>query len=266
MSDVSDAISGDRRKLANRIVWSAILAISFLALVIIIAVAWIVLSGKQPDYRASEAVSVLQGVLASVLPLFGAWVGAVIAFYFAKENFDSAAANTRALLKEVVPTALETIRAREIMIENKDGALERTRTVGEDNASLSSKILPRFEGKGLGRIVILKDDDTGVGVAHDGHVNRFLLAGVKAGTLAKVSDATLRMLLDDPEIQRILANSVVYVGAGATLAEVKDKMEKASKGAKYSCRDAFVTDTGDATGKVIGYVSDIDLAKRGAFG
>jgi len=49
------------------------------------------------------------------------------------------------------------------------------------------------------------------------------------------------------------------------LDDTKDKMEKASKGAKYSCRDAFVTTTGDATGKVIGYVSDIDLAKRGAY-
>ena len=265
MSDVSDAISGDRRKLANRIVWSAIFAISTLALAIVIVTAVIYFRGPPAEFKASEAVAVLQAVMASILPLFGAWVGAVIAFYFAKENFDAGAANTRALLREVVPGALETIRAREIMIENKDGTLERARTTAEDQDSLSDRILPRFEAKGLGRIVILRNDDVGVGVAHDGHVNRFLVDGVKTSRFDTVSTATLRMLLDDPEMQKILSSSVVHVDAGTSLAEVKGKMEKASKGAKYSCRDAFVTDTGDANGKVIGYISDIDLGQRGAY-
>ena len=265
MSDATGSMDGDRLKLANRIVWTAIVGIGAIAIVIILVTARIYFKENQEDFKATEAVAVLQALMASILPLLGAWVGAVIAFYFAKENFDAGAQNTRALLKEVLPNPLETIFAREVMIENKDGALERARPTSEDASSLSNTVLPRFEGKGLSRIVILKNDDTGVGVAHDGYVNRFLVDGIKKGTWPQVTDATLKMLLDDPELQKILANSVVYVGRGATLAEVKNKMDSASKGAKYSCRDAFVTDTGDATGKVIGYISDIDLGKHGAY-
>jgi CBS domain-containing protein len=75
---------------------------------------------------------------------------------------------------------------------------------------------------------------------------------------------TLGVLLADPEVARVLASSVVYVWPDATLAEVRRKMDEASKSAPGSVRDALVTATGRADEPLLGYITDIDLAEKGA--
>ena len=42
-------------------------------------------------------------VFSSVLPLFGTWVGTVLAFYFSRENFETAATRTQELVERLSP-------------------------------------------------------------------------------------------------------------------------------------------------------------------
>ena len=42
-----------------------------------------------------------QMVFTAVLPLFGAWVGTILAFYFGKENFEAATRSVTAIAKGV---------------------------------------------------------------------------------------------------------------------------------------------------------------------
>jgi hypothetical protein len=143
-------------------------------------------------------------------------------------------------------------------------ALTYAVTPTSDTKSISAEILPEFAKKGLGRMVILRDPTkAGVGVIHDGKLQAFLLDQVKAGT--DLDDVTLKDLLGDPTLGKLLQTSAIYVSPTTTLAEVKQRMEDASKGRESAVRDAFVTATGAATDKVIGYVTDVDLAKKGAF-
>ncbi len=51
----------------------------------------------------------------------------------------------------------------------------------------------------------------------------------------------------------------------ARLSSVKDQMDKKGKATGMACRDAFVTEGGTNSGKVIGYLSDIDISKKGAY-
>jgi uncharacterized Tic20 family protein len=73
--------------------------IGVLSIVIVAAVARLYLDPLEKNQN--EAVGHLSALLASILPLLGAWVGTIIAFYFARDNFDAATRNTSALLRQV---------------------------------------------------------------------------------------------------------------------------------------------------------------------
>jgi CBS domain containing-hemolysin-like protein len=163
-------------------------------------------------------------------------------------------------LRQIQPTKLEAIPVGDKMISL--GKLTLVRTPADDAQTLDS-ILTKFSSLGLSRIPVLDANDLGVGVLHDSTISRFV---IDQGKLTPPVAPTLAASLADPAQKQTLAASVVYVAASMSLSEVKKAMDAKSKTSNISCRDVFVTDTGQATGKVIGYLADIDIANLGAFG
>jgi hypothetical protein len=250
----------DRRELADKVVRFAGWTIVILSSFIVLATVVLFLLNKDDTFSADKAIQSIHTVLATLLPLFGAWVGAVIAFYFARENLDAASQSARAIIQDVLPDRLASIPTSAAMVPLAQ--LEVVRTPADDGKSLSAGILQHFRAKGLSRLPILNADDTGKGVFHDSTVQAFVLDTVAKG--GNLDGITLKTMLDDPDQQKILAQSVVYTSSAATLAQVRAEMDKKSKDAPTSVRDAFVTSTGDEKGKVIGYLSDVDIGNRGA--
>ncbi len=77
-------------------------------------------NGSVTAEQMSAAFSGLRTFTDSIVPLFAAWVGAVIAFYFARDNLNAATQNTRLLLDHVAgPAALEAFTAAETMVPRK---------------------------------------------------------------------------------------------------------------------------------------------------
>ena len=218
-------IVDDRRQLAGTVVKLAGWLIVGLSVAIVAATLAIYLSrywDRTPDtaFTADDAIGSLQSLLSTVLPLFGAWVGAVIAFYFARENLDAAAQNTRALLREIQPDRLQSIQVSQAMIPLNRLEVVTTPT---DDPQLLTDIVGRFEAKGLGRIIVMNANGTGKGVFHDGAVTRFALAQTTA-TPANPK-ATLANILADTTCKAMLDSSAVYAGESATLAKLKEDME-----------------------------------------
>jgi CBS domain-containing protein len=250
-----------RQQLAGRLILFSfgLIAALLVALAVIALVAWQM--NAADSSWAVELQKMLNSVLTAVLPLLGAWVGAIIAFYFGRENYEAAAQNVQRVIQGGPGEDLKSIAAQDIMIRDK--SLTFVTTPGDDTKSLDAEILPQFTKKNLGRIVILNDANTGLGVIHDGALQRFLLSKARADV--DIEKVTLRELLTDSTHSTLIKSSVIYVSPTTTLAEVKQRMEDASKGRETSVRDAFVTTTGLNTEKVLGYVTDVDIAKKGAF-
>jgi hypothetical protein len=250
-----------RQQLASRLI---LFSFGLIAL-LLVAAAMIALAAWQAKATngvwATQIQTMLNTMLTAVLPLLGAWVGAIITFYFSRETYEAAAQNVhQAMQTGGQGTDLKTILAKDIMIGEK--GLTYINTPSYDAKLLDSDILPQFKDRG--RIVILRDpDNTGLGVVHDGNVKGFLADKGKTGT--DINTITLKHLLDDKDLRTLLDSSVIYVSPTTTLADVKQRMEEASKNRPIAVRDAFVTTSGDSKEKVIGYVTDIDIAKRGAF-
>lgn len=250
-----------RQQLAGRLIMFSFALIGLL-LVASATIAFAAWQLKSPAVEwAKEIQALINTMTTAILPLLGAWVGAIITFYFTRDNYEVAAQTVQQAVQSTVPgNDLKTILAKDIMIGDK--GLTYVSTATDDARRLDGDILAQFKDRG--RIVVLKDpDNTGLGVIHDGNIKGFLADKGKAGS--DITALTLRNLLDDKELKTLLDSSVVYVSPTTTLADVKERMEDASKTRKITVRDAFVTASGDAKEKVIGYVTDLDIAKKGAF-
>jgi hypothetical protein len=267
------ALATLRQQLAERLIrYSFMIVGAVIFVVIALAIIGGILSA---NYMTTTWINAVQGaadkIMAAVLPLLGAWVGAIIAFYFGRENYDAAARNMQTAIKSTQPNPLASLAVSEHMVPTNKLMIATTNQ--EDPSLLRGVILKRFADLGLGRIIVVHDpkmstpgqasaEAIGLGVVHESYVNRFILDQVDQGVAA--NSVTLGQLLADPAQAKALPSSVVFVSLSATLGDVRKKMDEASKALTTPVRDVFVTKTGAPNEPLLGYITDIDLAEKGA--
>lgn len=197
-------------------------------------------------------------VFVSVLPLFGTWVGTVLAYYFAGKNLDAATRSTESL-SEVTSrlagmTAPETPAREKMIPSDRIKAYTLTQT---EEASIQTLELRKLWDElerisPLSRLPILGRDQTVRGVVH-----RSLLEGFAAHEASAVPAAfdgkTVADLLSDE--QRLLTLFAV-IPLSATVADARVAM----KAVGADCNDVFVTATGKASEPVQGWLTNTELA------
>jgi hypothetical protein len=79
-------------------------------IVIIIIVLLLTTTAKTASDTARE-------VFHSMLPVISAWIGTVLAFYFGKENFESATRQFNTLVNKITPEQFKSIPVKQVMID-----------------------------------------------------------------------------------------------------------------------------------------------------
>jgi hypothetical protein len=210
-----------------------------------------------------------------VLPVFATWIGTVIAFYFGKENFESASKQVREsnkqlqeLLKQETPEDLSAQPVSGIMkkisemtvmnLKNTNGYERKEREI------LLIELRKKFdEDCETTRLPILKGDGSPAYMIHassiDKYVKDILIEQKSEANEDASKDKTLADFLEDRKKKGFefgLNNGFIVVSESATIGEAKDLMEKISL-----CQDIFVTKTGKATDKLTGWVSNTRLSR-----
>jgi hypothetical protein len=187
-------------------------------------------------------------VFASVLPLLGTWVGTVLAFYFARENFEAATESTLALagLETATPVARVMIRESDFVAYDA-GTGERVEdvplaTVRDKMRELvpPSRRLPIRNAAGAVLYVI-----------HDSTLTAY---AESQGQTTTTVDRTLGDLLADPGF-RELVEAIGFVGEKATVADARTVMASIK-----NCNDVFVTGSGKRDERAIGWLTNTLLA------
>lgn len=262
MRVAENSIAVQRTRIGETMITGAFTAIKWSAIGIVAAVVTaLVLSwqAKVDQGTVQLVLGYLDRFIGAIIPLFAAWVGAVIAFYFARDNFDAATENTKALVGQMAGVDLSVITVEETMIRRAQMTVATTEEDGP--RKLKSQVLPRFLERGLSRFLILDKAGKGVGVLRNGYVSAILMDPPER--FAKGADEiTLKDLLDDGPTRDLLAASTVYAARGDTLAAVRRKMQEASRRAPRTVRDVFVTEDGTEKTRVIGYLADLDIAEK----
>lgn len=181
-----------------------------------------------------------QNVLNSVLPLFGTWVGTVLAYYFSRENFEAASTSAQRLL-----TKEERLRSTPV-------ASVMTRKIFSIS-DLSTKVEEKFKQ--------LTEKDS----------KRYLPILKPSGALEALlyREGIMSYLYDIPAVERpkkmfsdllrekpLLKQDAAFVGEKATLAEAKAALEKIE-----NCKVVLVTASGDPKESVIGLLTSTDIVR-----
>ncbi len=262
------------------------IAVFSIALLIAIAAESICTIGKAGG-NFDQTNAALQSLYSTFLPLIGTWMGAVIAFYFGKENFDAANKNVQALVQKIVTSEdkLKSIKVSDpnVMItlgnisDNKD-----IRTKSDPNILIEKDLLGFFDvNKNIERLPImdssfvvryilhkslitdfmlninlskLKIPVTGIGVPAPAAVPPVSAAAPAIAATTKTVDlVTLDDLINNStdQYKQSVIKSAEFVSKDASLLEVQTKINNS----KY-CQDVFVTDDGTAAKPVIGWITN----------
>lgn len=195
----------------------------------------------------------------TIVPLFASWIGAVIAFYFGKENLESA---SKAL--GLTSDKLDDIPVENVMITLETMVAEKVEGGKEKDVKLN-ELINFYRKADKDRIPILSPDNVPRYIIHRSSVMDFIKKKEEeADYTSNTSDAgngtttptilTLRNLLDEntEKYGYDTQEGFVTVSADTTVEQARNKMLESKK----NCQDVFVTKNGKPDGKVLGWMTD----------
>jgi hypothetical protein len=218
--------------------------VSLASIIGVIALAGIVIGFAWSRGESNTMTS----TFSAVLPMFGVWLGTVLAFYFGKENFEAATRSVTSIAQAVGPME----KLRQIPITSKMRA--RKDMIVEERPAEQIKLTEILTTmKETERLPILNDKSAIVYMIHRSYIDRYLAQKALKDPKTDLNPITLKMLLDDDtELKKVFEHSFAIVGEDATLADAKIVMESNVQ----KCQDVFVTENGKVDGKVIGWITN----------
>jgi hypothetical protein len=229
-----------------------------LAAILVAAIPTIILvrAGTATADDIRDGFTNVKDILGVLLPVMSAWAGTVLAFYFTRENFESAARSTASLVRQLSPEEkLKSILIRDAMIRIEDAdtlILEKEPSEIKLKDDIIKGILDK---KNRNRLPILDQARLIKYMAHRSLFDKFIAD--KAGAGADVSKLTLANMLEEQEFKEMLIGSYRTVQETSNLADAKAFMDKIK-----ICSDVFATEDGQPTTKVIGWITDVIVREQ----
>jgi len=234
--------------------WLAVVVTSLSGLgVIVLAFTAIWLSADADKSRMAK------DVMTMALPLFGTWVGTVLAFYFSRQNFEAASQRVKEITELTLEQKLRSIPVTDAMLALGDITVVRLPKTPEDQIVVSDK-LRELEADRLSRLPVLGPKDHPQYIIHRSMLHKFLVdqLNVPGITADKIKKLTLKGLLDtSTELKTLFETSFATVSETATLADAKQAMKETP-----NCQDVFVTRKGTKGEPVIGWLTNVIIAER----
>lgn len=202
----------------------------------------------------------LKYVSATILPLLATWVGTILAFYFSKENLAAATQSVTELSKTL--GSLEKLKSLPVSQKMRPFSAVTFDQVdaGAEDTLLLSALLKKYAN--IERIIILDHINVVRLLIYKSMVEHYI-SQVATGAPAPKSGhsldkLTLKDLVDSSsDLLQMFTTSFGFVAVSATLADAKQVMAKIPK-----CGDVFVTQTGQASEHLLGWVTDNLIAEN----
>lgn len=204
---------------------------------------------RSPDDLRSIAMTVFN----TLVPMFGTWVGTVIAFYFARENYEAAAKATKDLVGQLGDDRLKQILVKDSWIAVNAIAAVEVDDGQESTIDFKTKVEALLDSNKVTRVPVWNAGKLVRYVIHESMVYKFLAKNTKA-------NLTLQDFLDfavGAGTMKDVVSKIAWVAQTSTLADAKAKME-----GKPDCQDVFVTNTGSDKEPVLGWITNADIAKK----
>ena len=253
--DKSEGDSGFRIELAKTVTTLALVAILAMAALIVLVAGISALLKPSPE-KMVQFFDISKYVLGVLLPVIGAWVGTVLAFYFGQGSFEAASKSAANLVRQLSPR--EKLQAEPVghamMKINDVTTFKIPADKTQADITIKQLIDEGFEKDQLqprNRLPILDAEGRGKYVIHRSIVDAFV-AAKKHPPTADESTLTLKDLLEDPKLKDYIVNSFIPLAPDATLADAKDLFDR-----NPLCLDILVTQDGTKNGIVVGWITNV---------
>ncbi len=241
--------------------------VSTIALVVLAI--FIVIGGGLAEFRDQTHGAfkdTVQLLLTALLPLFGTWVGTVLAFYYSKENFEAASRGTLDVVRTISQRLASTKVVDAMMPVGRIIRLDLTKEQTPGKIVISD-VSAKFDSVGantlrISRLPIFDADGKCVAFLHRG-VWMEMLATAPPAQLADKTKTELGSLWTaqyplgkGQSYKDVITSAFAFVAEDRTLADAKAKMES-----QTGCQDVIVTHQGNADEPVLGWVSNVDISR-----
>ena len=247
-----------RERLGARLVlWSTVA-------LVLLAIAALIGAARSSADIFQRTVELL---ISALLPLFGTWVGTVLAFYYTKENFAAASASTLDVMKAVTQR-LSAARVSDYMMRRASIIVEIVpggKLLGDLSIAAIEK---RFQiigsnGQQISRLLILDTSDACVAILHRALFMEALASGLRDSTPVNPAADSMAKLLSRAypsttggTYEDFVKRTIAFVAQDRTVADAKAEMERIP-----GCQDVVVTKTGTNSESVIGWISNVDIGR-----
>lgn len=180
-----------------------------------------------------------------VLPVFASWVGTVLAFYFGRENFESANNQVRKIIEHLSPEERLDNPVKNIM-RSKSQII--TCPTIEENLITIKKYL---SDNSASRLIVM-DNEVVKYIIHTSSIDRYIAEG-------GVSQNSLREFIDvegKSNRQYGPGNGFITVHQSKKIKEIKEIMLQ-----NKSIQDVIITEDGSSNSAMLGWVSNIRISK-----
>ncbi len=197
-------------------------------------------------------------VFTAVVGLVGTWIGTILAFYYTKDNFESAERSTQQLLDKVNTSKekLNGLLAEEIMLQFS----RISPLILKEGKARSSYLLKDLLDKELAkfnRLPVFDSENKPVLMIHRSVIDKYLtkqaLSGIQIDTL-NLED------LEKSDFGDQIKKGFGCVVKDQTVAVTKALMESLSDDTVL-CSDVFVTTTGNKNGQVLGWITNAMISE-----
>ena len=253
--DKSQGDTDFRIALAKTVTAWALVAILAMAFFVILVAGINALRYPQKEQR-DQFFDIAKYVLGVLLPVIGAWVGTVLAFYFGQGSFEAASKSAANLVRQLSPREkLQAAAAGQAMMKiNEVTTFKIPPDKTEANITIRKLIDEGFEkdkSHPRQRLPMLDAEGKGKYVLHRSTIDAFV-APKKRPPDVDESTLSLKDLLEDSKVKDYILNSFLPLGPEATLADAKDLLDK-----NPQCLDILVTKDGTKNGTVVGWITNV---------
>jgi len=198
-------------------------------------------------------------LLQTLLPLWGTWVGTVLAFYFGKNNFEAAANSYADVIAKLTPQE----KMAKLLVKDYMVTLNQLVYLSYDDEKDKKiyDILNYERFKPYNRFAVLNNDRVAMYIIHRSMFNQFISTKVEENLRGdEIKDFTLEYFLEncDETIKKALEIGFAVASINATLLEAKIRMEAKST----DCVNVFITQNGSPKEKVEGLITNNIILKE----
>jgi uncharacterized membrane protein len=200
------------------------------------------------DAKTTQFFEIAKWIMATILPVVGAWVGAVLAYYFGKDNFQAATQSAKDLVQQLSPQQLlDSQKAGDAGLAISSATVYKL-TAGAviDNTKLSDLQAAFVNHE---RLPILDAAGCVQACLHRATLNKYIVDKNPDMLAAKLGELVAGLPWD-------LAKSFDTARPSDSLARVQERMK-----AVKECADIFVTADGSKTAPAQRWITNEDILK-----